>query len=191
MILVAITGSIGCGKTTISDILRHYGFVVHDVDKWVKLLYHGKDFLNVIKKRFPESFEEGYFNKRTLRNIVFNNPDKLKILEGLIHPFLLQKLRKYIRKNKTEGIVFVDLALLFEMHWERYFKYVILADVSYEEQKKRVMKRDHITAEDFEKINQKQISQQLKKELVDFVINTDVSKGMLIKRIFEILGEIK
>lgn len=191
MILVAITGSIGCGKTTISDILRHYGFVVHDVDKWVKLLYHGKDFLNVIKKRFPESFEEGYFNKRTLRNIVFNNPDKLKILESLIHPFLLQKLRKYIRKNKTEGIVFVDLALLFEMHWERYFKYVILADVSYEEQKKRVMKRDHITAEDFEKINQKQISQQLKKELVDFVINTDVSKGMLIKRIFEILGEIK
>jgi dephospho-CoA kinase len=191
MILVAITGSIGCGKTTISDILRHYGFVVHDVDKWVKLLYHGKDFLNVIKKRFPESFEEGYFNKRTLRNIVFNNPDKLKILESLIHPFLLQKLRKYIRKNKTEGIVFVDLALLFEMHWERYFKYVILADVSYEEQKKRVMKRDHITAEDFEKINQKQISQQLKKEWVDFVINTDVSKGMLIKRIFEILGEIK
>jgi dephospho-CoA kinase len=191
MILVAITGSIGCGKTTISDILRHYGFVVHDVDKWVKLLYHRKDFLNVIKKRFPESFEEGYFNKRTLRNIVFNNPDKLKILESLIHPFLLQKLRKYIRKNKTEGIIFVDLALLFEMHWERYFKYVILADVSYEEQKKRVMKRDHITAEDFEKINQKQISQQLKKEWVDFVINTDVSKGMLIKRIFEILGEIK
>jgi dephospho-CoA kinase len=191
MILVAITGSIGCGKTTISDILRHYGFVVHDVDKWVKLLYYRKDFLNVIKKRFPESFEEGYFNKRTLRNIVFNNPDKLKILESLIHPFLLQKLRKYIRKNKTEGIIFVDLALLFEMHWERYFKYVILADVSYEEQKKRVMKRDHITAEDFEKINQKQISQQLKKEWVDFVINTDVSKGMLIKRIFEILGEIK
>lgn len=191
MILVAITGSIGCGKTTISDILRHYGFVVHDVDKWVKLLYYRKDFLNVIKKRFSESFEEGYFNKRTLRNIVFNNPDKLKILESLIHPFLLQKLRKYIRKNKTEGIVFVDLALLFEMHWEKYFKYIILADVSYEEQKKRVMKRDHITAEDFEKINQKQISQQLKKEWVDFVINTDVSKGMLIKRIFEILGEIK
>jgi dephospho-CoA kinase len=191
MILVAITGSIGCGKTTISDILRHYGFVVHDVDKWVKLLYHRKDFLNVIKKQFPESFEEGYFNKRTLRNIVFNNSDKLKILESLIHPFLLQKLRKYIRKNKTEGIIFVDLALLFEMHWEKYFKYIMLADVSYEEQKKRVMKRDHITAEDFEKINQKQISQQLKKEWVDFVINTDVSKGMLIKRIFEILGEIK
>ena len=53
-------------KTTISNILRKNGFLVYDVDKWVKYLYYRKDFLNVIKNIFPEVFENNVFNKRKL-----------------------------------------------------------------------------------------------------------------------------
>lgn len=191
MILTAITGSIGCGKTTVSEFLRGQGYLVYDIDKWVKLLYYKKDFLAVIKKYFPETFDEqGVFNKRALRSLVFGNPLKLKLLESLIHPFLTARLRKIIRTSKNEGLVFVDVALLFEMGWDKYFDYVIVADVDYEEQKRRVMKRDGISAEDFEKINKVQMPQKEKKQRADFVINTGGTDGMLIRNVLNVIEEL-
>ena len=88
MIFVAITGSIGCGKTTVANVLRKLGYLVYDADKWVKILYFKKDFLSEIQKYFPQVFVNGVFNKKMLRSVVFQNPQKLKILENLIHPFL-------------------------------------------------------------------------------------------------------
>lgn len=191
MILTAITGSIGCGKTTISGVLREQGFMVYDIDRWVKLLYYKKDFLQVIKKYFPEVFDgQGAFNKRALRSLVFNNSEKLKVLENLIHPFLTARLRKIIRKSKSEGLVFVDAALLFEMGWNKYFDYVIVADADYEEQKRRVMKRDGISAEDFEKINNVQMPQNIKKEKADFIVDTSGTRGQLIGRILRVIEEL-
>lgn len=191
MILTAITGSIGCGKTTVSNVLRRQGYLVYDIDKWVKLLYYKKDFLAVIEKHFPEAFDkQGVFNKRALRNLVFGNLLKLKLLESLIHPFLTARLRKIIRTYKNEGLVFVDVALLFEMGWDKYFDYVIVADVDYEEQKKRVMKRDGISAEDFEKINKVQMPQKEKKQRADFVINTGGTEGVLICNVLSVVGEL-
>ncbi len=191
MILTAITGSIGCGKTTISELLREQGFLVYDIDKWVKLLYYKKDFLKVVKACFPEVFDQGgVFNKRALRNLVFDNPDKLKKLESLIHPFLTGRLRRIIRRHKNEGLVFVDVALLFEMGWDKYFDYVIVADVDYEEQKRCVMKRDNISAADFEKINKVQLPQKAKAAKADFVINTGGTKGKLIRNILNVIEEL-
>ncbi len=190
MILTAITGSIGCGKTTISNILRKQGYLVYDIDKWVKYLYYKKDFLTVIKMYFPEVFADGIFNKRQLRTLVFNTPDKLKILEGIIHPFLTSRLRQIIRKNRNEGLVFVDVALLYEMGWDKYFDYVILADVDYETQKGRVIARDKISAADFEKINKLQMLREEKIKRVDFVINTGVSENSLRKSVLAVIEEL-
>ena len=120
MKIIAITGSIGCGKTFLSNIIRSLGYVVFDADKWCKYLYYKPAFLKVIKQNFPEVFEaDGSFNKRKLRNLVFNNNQELKRLEKLIHPFLKQKLLNVIRKNaKTERVFFFDAALLYEMKWD-------------------------------------------------------------------------
>lgn len=190
MILTAITGSIGCGKTTLANILREQGYLVYDIDKWVKYLYYNKDFLNVIKEHFPEAFENNIFNKRKLRTIVFDSPKKLKELESLIHPFLGKKLRHIIRTTKDEGLIFVDVALLYEMKWDKFFDYVILADVDEEIQKERVMKRDNISAEDFYKINKLQMPMAEKRKIVDFIINTGVDLSKLRREIFYIIERI-
>jgi len=190
MILTAITGSIGCGKTTLSNILRGQGFLVYDVDKWVKYLYCKANFLSVIQNNFPDVFDNGYFNKRKLRTLVFNNPQKLKLLESLIHPFLEKKLRKIIRTHKNQGLVFVDVALLYEMNWNKYFDFVLLADVDKDIQKQRVMKRDNISAEDFEKIDTLQMSMAEKRKKVDFIINTGVEKRKLVKSILEVVESL-
>ena len=127
------------------------------------------------------------FLKRFLRDIVFSNPEKLKILEALIHPFLERKMRKIIRKNSNTGLVFVDIALLFEMKWDKFFDFIMLADVDEEIQKLRVMKRDNITAEDFYKINILQMPRSEKIKKVDFVVDTDVSLNKLQAELLEVV----
>lgn len=191
MILTAITGSIGCGKTTISNILREQGFLVYDVDKWVKYLYFNERFLKKVKKLFPEIFEGDVFNKKKLREIVFSNPEKLKDLENIIHPILKYKLRKIIRKNKCSDIVFVDVALLFELKWDKFFDYIILADVDYNTQKQRVMIRDNISADDFDKINRLQIPQSVKSDKVDFIVNTGVNKKRILAQMLNIIARLQ
>ena len=180
MKLVAITGSIGCGKTTIAKIVGKMGYTVFDVDGWVRRLYFKKDFIKVIQEHFPAVAENGQVNKRALRNIVFSDNRQLKVLEGLIHPFLRETLKDVIRKNACRNdIFFIDVALLFEMGWDKYCDFILVADVDYEIQKQRVMNRDKVTAEDFDKINNVQLSNSYKINLADVVVNTDKPKNLL------------
>ncbi len=191
MAFVAITGSIGCGKTTISNILRDMGYLVYDVDAWCRELYFKNDFLEVIKKNFPETFNDGVFNKRELRKIVFDDVKKLKLLESLTHPYLTKKLLDSVCDYNGDDIIFTDVALLYEMGWEQYFDKVVLADVEYEIQKNRVMKRDNISGEDFDKINNIQMKRDDKIKKVDFIVDTGCSEEELIVRIKKLIKDIK
>ena len=192
MKIIAITGSIGCGKSFLANIIRSLGYVVYDADKWVKYLYYRPAFLKVIKQNFPEVFDaNGTFNKRKLRNLVFNNNQELKRLEKLVHPFLKQKLLNVIRKNsQTNRVFFFDAALLFEMKWNIYCQSVILADVDKNIQKQRVMIRDNIIAADFEKIVSVQIDNEQKKQFVNAVINTDKTENLLKIELIKIIEEL-
>lgn len=192
MKIIAITGSIGCGKSFLANIIRNLGYVVYDADKWVKYLYYRPAFLKVIKQNFPEVFDaNGTFNKRKLRNLVFNNNQELKRLEKLVHPFLKQKLLNVIRKNsQTNRVFFFDAALLFEMKWNIYCQSVILADVDKNIQKQRVMIRDNISAADFEKIVSVQIDNEQKKQFVNAVINTDKTENLLKIELIKIIEEL-
>lgn len=188
MKLIAITGSIGCGKTTIAKVIRELGYTVFDVDAWVRGLYFQKDFITTIMKQFPETVEDGIFNKRELRHLVFDNPNKLRELEALIHPFLENKLKKVIRRNAYfDDLFFLDVALLFEMGWDKYCDLIMVADVDEKIQKKRVMTRDKVSAEHFEKINNIQMSQKEKIALADVTVETDVPLNLLKTEIISII----
>lgn len=193
MKIIAITGSIGCGKTFLANIIRSLGYVVYDADKWVKYLYYRPAFLNVIKQSFPKVFDnDDRFNKRKLRNLVFNNTNELKRLEKIVHPFLKQKLLNIIHKNaEKDCLLFFDAALLIEMKWNIYCQAVILADVDKNIQKQRVMARDNISAEDFEKIVSLQMGNEQKKKFADVVINTDKSEALLKVELINIIEELK
>ena len=192
MKLIAVTGSIGCGKTTLANLIRKMGFCVFDADGWVRRLYYQKNFIKVIAQHFPSVMENEKVNKRALRNIVFNDNQQLKLLESLIHPFLKQTLKNLKRKNAFyEDLFFLDVALLFEMGWEKYCDLVIVADVDYETQKKRVMKRDNISAEDFDKINNVQLNNEHKKILADVVIDTNKPLNVLKAELICLLSEIE
>lgn len=188
MKLVAITGSIGCGKTTIAKIIKSLGYVVFDVDAWVRRLYFHRDFIDTIVKNFPDTCENGVFCKRKLRHLVFDNKEELKKLEALIHPFIKDELKSVIRRNaKSDDIYFIDVALLFEMGWDKYCDFIIVADVDDEIQKLRVMKRDNVSAEHFEKINKIQMDKKKKADLADIVVDTDIPLNLLKVDILNII----
>ena len=192
MKLIAITGSIGCGKTTISRMISEEGYVVFDVDGWVRRLYYRKDFINRIREVYPETVDGWTVDKRKLRNIVFNDYDQLKKLESMTHPFLRRYLKDVIRRNSgSNKLFFIDVALLFEMNWQIYCDRVIVADVAYEIQKKRVMERDRVNGEDFDKINNVQMKNELKKKLADAVIDTDKPLNLLKLEVINLLAELE
>lgn len=192
MKIAAITGSIGCGKTTLSKIVRRLGYVVYDIDGWVRRLYYQKDFIKVIAAHFPEVMEGEKVNKRKLRNLVFGDNARLKVLESLIHPFLKQTLMNVRRRNaRRADLFFMDVALLFEMGWDKYCDYIVVADVDYETQKMRVMRRDNISAADFDKINRIQMDNAAKKVLADVIINTDKPINLLKVELLAMIEEIE
>ncbi len=192
MQLIAITGSIGCGKTTLAKIVKGLGYTVFDIDGWVRRIYFQKDFIKVIAESFPGTVSNGQVNKRMIRDIVFSDHEKLAYLEGLIHPFLKETLKQVIRRNAgCRDLFFIDIALLFEMGWDKYCDFIIVADVDYEIQKQRVMKRDKVSADDFDKINNVQMDNKKKIELADIVINTNKPKNLLRSELIKIIERLE
>lgn len=191
MKLVAITGSIGCGKSTLANLIKELGYVVYDVDMWTRNLYKKDKFNALILKNFPQVNENGKVNKKLLRNIVFSDKTQLEKLENIIHPILKQKLRQVIKNNADKNeIFFIDAALIFELGWNRYCNCIIVADVDKNIQKQRVMKRDGISEDEYNNIINLQMSNYDKVCRADVVINTNKSLGLLKVELFKVIGNI-
>ena len=192
MLVVGITGSIGCGKTTLSRIAKKLGFPVWDIDGWVRRIYRDENFIAQVFDVFPVVKCGDKVDKKLLRNIVFNNNQQLKKLESIVHPCLRQNLRIALHKTACKkGIVVIDAALLFELGWYKFCDCIILADAPYEVRKKRVMARDNISALDFDRINDVQIPNDEKKLWADVVINTNQNINLLTAQMALLFEELK
>lgn len=145
-VLVAITGGIGSGKTTVSKIIEECGFKVFSCDEIYKEISKTDNYLNDLKRIFPFAVEKnGELNREELAKVVFDSPINLKRLNDLAHPIILFELNKRIEKEK--GIIFCEVPLLFEGNLQEKFDYVLIVLRELPLRIESIIKRDCTTSE--------------------------------------------
>ena len=192
--VIGITGGIASGKSNVSNICKSLGYDVIDSDSIVKEL-SVKDGLiyKAIVSKFGTDYlkKDGELNKEKLARLVFNNLDAKKMLDNITHPIVVEEIKKRI-KAINDGLIFVDIPLLYESHLEYLCDKVICVFLRKKIQVERLMARDGID-EDYAlaKIHS-QMDLYMKKELADYVIDSqgdfDNTKKQVIKTINDILG---
>ena len=189
MIKIAITGNIGTGKTTVSQIIKSLGYNVFESDEAVKRIFEKKDIIQRIKKSFgtleSELFDDtGNIDKSELGNLVFSNKDKLKKLEKIVHPEIWKMQKKFAYDNSENRVVFFDIPLLFEKGLQKNYDYIFYTYVSYKIQKKRVLERKNMTEEKFRNIIKNQINyMNIDKSMISLKLNTQKDKNIISEEI--------
>lgn len=192
--IVGITGSIATGKTFVTDYLKTKGYNLIDADVLAK------DVLNFGEKGYYEAIE--YFSesilddkknidRKKLAKIIFNDDDKKKVLENIVHPQVIKKIQEFISNIKKSEIAFVSIPLLFEIHFEKYLDKIVVVFSKKDIQIKRLMERDNIDLEYAEKKINSQLSQEQKVKLADYVIDNSFTKEETINSINEVVEKIR
>lgn len=161
------------GKSVLADQCRMIGIPVHDADACVHKLMQpdGAAFFAVAEK-FPEAVEAGQINRKALGRIVFNNLEKRKILERIIHPLVRREAKKFIRlcEKQRHKICVLDIPLLFETGRYRQVDKIICVSAPRYVQKRRVLARPGMSEEKFNAIVKTQMPDYRKRIKSDYVI---------------------
>lgn len=148
--IVGITGGIGSGKTTVTNIFSEFeGVQVYHADEEAKKLMNTSPVIRkkVIEEFSEEAYNEEGLNRTFLANIVFKNKEKLKVLNSIVHPEVHKHLQEYVEKYKHKDYVLYENAILFENGSHKICDKIITVSVPEEIRIERVMKRDKTTRE--------------------------------------------
>ena len=192
---IAITGNIGSGKTTISNILLKAGYKVFQCDKEISNLYLVKNLKDEIKNTFENKvknlfFKNGRINKVALSDYVFSSSMQLRRLEKIIYYYLEITKKDFLEKNKKRKILFFDIPLLFEKKLEDEYDFIIYLFLNKENQKKRVLKRKNMSEVKLKKIlkNQKNFSKSKK---ISLLIDTNKKKVEVKQTLLEFIKKLR
>ena len=173
MIKVALTGSIGMGKSTVAVMFERAGIPVFDADAEVRRLQgEGGALVGPIGDMFPQSVKDGRIDREALSRSVIGNPEALSKLEALVHPQVRAARDRFIAANGSAPIMVFDIPLLFETEGEANADKVIVVSAPAEVQRERVLARPGMTAEKLEGILSRQMPDAEKRARADFVVDT-------------------
>lgn len=195
--VIGLTGGIGTGKSTVSQILREKGYKVIDLDVISHEVITFPQVIEKIAENFgKEVLEKDNFgnyavSRKKLGKVIFKNKEKRLALNAIMHPEILRFMREKILESKEEsGIIFVEIQLLFEVQWEKEFDYILLVSANMDTQIQRVLKRDNRTHEEALNIINSQMSLDEKKKRSDFIIENDGNIQNLEEKVDKFLKEI-
>ena len=190
MLRVGITGGIGSGKSTVSKIFEVLGIPVYYADDASKRLMNEDETLKEkLRSIFgKETYTDGQLNRAYLSSIVFNNPEKLSLLNSIIHPATIKDAEEWMLKQTTPYAI-KEAALIFESGSQQYLDKVIGVYAPAAVRIHRVMQRDNVTREEVLSRMNKQIDEQMKMRLCDYVIMND-EQELLISQVIEIHKKI-
>lgn len=188
--IIGITGGIGSGKSVVAKVLTSMGFPVYNSDTRAKeLINSNSELISQIKKEFGENiYTERGLDRKKMASIVFNNPEKLSLLNRLVHPAVGKDFENWVEKQKTE-LVFKEAAILFETGIYKSLDVTIVVTAPLETRIKRVMKRDSVSQEEVKNRMKNQWSDEEKIKLADFVIDNS-GKAMVIPQVKQMINKM-
>ena len=189
--VIGITGGIASGKSSVSNYIKSLGYKVLDADLITHNLYQkGEKGYNAILYLFGEDMVNDIsVDRDVLREFVFNNDEKLELLNKTMHPIIYEEIKRLIAESK-EDIIFLDIPLLFEAGFETLCDSVILVFVERDIQVERLMKRDNILRFEAIKKISKQQSLEEKRSKADFIVDNSGSIDSTLKQIDHLLERI-
>jgi dephospho-CoA kinase len=193
MIVIGLTGGIGMGKSTAAKLLAAMGLPIYNTDHAVHaLLAQGGKAVKPVAKLFPDVLKKGAIDRAALGRQVFNQPAKLKKLEKILHPLVRQQEKEFVRQAKRDGhkAAVLEIPLLFEVGSDKRCDVTICVTAPKTVQKKRVMKRPHMTAAKFEAIMARQMPNAERQRRANYVVQTGVSRTDTRKQLAAILAEL-
>lgn len=180
MLRIGLTGGIGSGKSTIARIFEVLGIPVYYADTEAKRLMNSDiELKNSIKKYFGEdAYKDGMLNRAYISSIVFNDLAKLDLLNSIVHPATIKDGKAWMKKiessdNKKVPYAIHEAALIFEAGVAEGLDLVIGVSGPMPLRIKRTMERDKITKEEVLKRMNRQIDEETKMKLCDFIIKND------------------
>jgi len=182
-LLIGITGGIGSGKTTLSNLLRLEGFKVYDSDVEARRLQNEHPH---IRKQLVNLFGDDIYgsnglNRSALAQIVFGKTDLLFQLNSIVHPIVLDDFKTWTEIHSNHKFLFMESAILFESGFNSMVDKVILTVASEAIRIARVVKRDGVTPEQVLARISHQLSDNEKIPHADFVIHSDDDKPLIDK----------
>ncbi len=179
MKILGLTGSIAMGKTTMAGFLRRAGIPVFDADAIVRDLTRPKgEAFAALAAAFPEAIRENRLDRQRLAEIVFADPEALKRLESLLHPFVRAaeaRFRRHMRRQGRSRIA-LDIPLLFETGAERRCDFTLLVTAPAFLQAERALRRPGMTAARLAAIRARQMPEAQKRRLADLILPTGLGR---------------
>ena len=189
MIRIALTGSIGMGKSTVARMFEQAGVPVFDADAEVrKLQGEGGALVDVIGDRFPNSVVDGVVDRERLSKMVLDDPAELAALEAIVHPKVQAARERFIQEHRNAPAMVFEIPLLFETGGEKAFDKVVVVSAPSTVQRERVLARPGMSPGKLDSILLRQMPDEEKRRRADFVVNTGADLSTTERQVCDILA---
>ena len=173
MMRIALTGSIGMGKSTVAKMFERAGIPLFDADEVVRRLQaNDPDVIAAIGQRFEGTVTGGKLDREALSSRVLGRPTELAALEAIIHPAVHAERARFLLANQDKPALLFDIPLLFETHGEQAFDKVIVVSAPADVQRDRVLARPGMTPARLDAMLARQVPDAEKRARADFVVDT-------------------
>jgi len=198
--IIGLTGGIGTGKSTVSRKLRERGYPVIDLDVISREVIEYPEVIDELVRNFGIEILESQNNisgkksisRNKLRQTVFKEEKKVSVLNSIMHPPIVEEMRRQIEElKKSYKTVFVEVQLLFEAKLEKEFDIIVLVYADKKTQLERVLKRDGRKEEEVQQIINAQMDMTEKRRLSNYIIENNGDSEMLDLEIEKFIKKLK
>lgn len=188
---IAITGTMGSGKSTCSEILRELGWYVFDCDACSRAISQG-DYpaKKAILKLFPSVRDhQGEIDRSLLAALVFEDAKSRHALEAILHPAILAQMEEAMQEHKAR-LFFAEVPTLFESGWDQHFDAVLVISIENKLREERLLQSRALSITEIQSRIQSQYSDAQKIEKATWVIENNGTRNELKKKLVAWLNEI-